>query len=90
MLELPRRVLYHAWVGYWNIGYKKRIAIQVVFVLVLISFIARPLFIANLSELSFFREKGANGSDILWEKWAHNAGYKYFKAIGDIYDICGE
>ena len=86
MLELPRHLLYQAWVSYWNIGYKKRIALHVVIVLVIISFAIKYFFIANLAELSF----NGGASNALWDRWAHNAGYKYFKSVGDVYDTCGE
>ena len=91
MLDFTRRMLYQALVRFWNIGYKKRIVIQVIFVLVVVFFVARPLFLANLSDLKFFQGSlDTNASNSLWERWAHDTGYKYFRAIGDVYDICGK
>lgn len=75
-------------VRFWSIGYKKRLALLVILLLVLVCFLVWSSLMVDLSDLKFADGKGDGVNDgSVWDKWVIANG---LRAIGDIYDSCGE
>lgn len=75
-------------VRFWSIGYKKRLSLLILLLLLLGCFLVWSSLMVDLSDLKFTQEKddGVNDSSV-WDKWVIANG---LRAIGDIYDSCGE
>lgn len=73
-------------VRFWSMGYKKRLSLQLCFVMVtvLAGFLLWTNLFANLADLKIRQKTSGNGSTI-WDKWVQDNG---LKAIGDIWDAC--
>lgn len=73
-------------VRFWSIGYKKRLALLVILLLVLVCFLVWSSLMVDLSDLKFADGKGDGVNDgSVWDKWVIANG---LRAIGDIYDNC--
>ena len=75
-------------VRFWSIGYKKRLFLLILMLLVFGCLAVWTSFFADLSDLNITQERqdGINDSTH-WDKWVSENG---LKAVGDIWDSCGE
>lgn len=75
-------------VRFWSIGYKKRLFLSILVLLVLGCLAVWTSFFADLSDLNITQERqdGINDSS-QWDQWVKENG---LKAVGDIWDSCGE
>lgn len=75
-------------VRFWSIGYKKRLFLLILVLLVLGCLVVWTSFFADLSDLNITQERqdGINDSTH-WDQWVSENG---LKAVGDIWDSCGE
>ena len=75
-------------VRFWSIGYKKRLFLFILVLLVLGCLVVWTSFFADLSDLKISQETqdGINDST-QWDQWVSENG---LKAVGDIWDSCGE
>lgn len=75
-------------VRFWSVSYKKRLFLLILVLLVLGCLAVWTSFFADLSDLNITQEKqdGINDSSH-WDRWVRENG---LKAVGDIWDSCGE
>ncbi|KAK3737291.1 hypothetical protein QZH41_008199, partial [Actinostola sp. cb2023] len=76
---------------FFSIGYKKRIAIQILLLLFLgvTGVMVKPLLFANLAELDMFNQFNQHSnSSAGWDKWSNEMARKGYRSIGDVYDHC--
>lgn len=75
-------------VRFWSIGYKKRLFLLILVLLVFGCFVVSTTFFADLSGLNITQETQVGINDSTqWDQWVSENG---LKAVGDIWDSCGE
>ena len=75
-------------VRFWSIGYKKRLFLLIVVLLVLGCLAVWTSFFADLSDLNITQEGQDDINDSTqWDQWVSENG---LTAVGDIWDSCGE
>lgn len=75
-------------VRFWSIGYKKRLFLLILVLLVLGSLAVWTSFFADLSDLNITQEGQDDINDSTqWDQWVSENG---LTAVGDIWDSCGE
>lgn len=75
-------------VRFWSIGYKKRLFLLILVLLVLGCLAVWTSFFADLSDLNITQERQDDINDSShWDRWVRENG---LKAVGDIWDSCGE
>ena len=72
-------------VRFWSIGYKKRLFLLILVLLVFGCLAVWTSFFADLSDLNITQERQDDSTQ--WDQWVSENG---LKAVGDIWDSCGE
>lgn len=76
-------------VRFWSIGYKKRLFLLIIVLLVFGCLVVWTSFFADLSDLNITQERqdDISNDSTQWDQWVSENG---LKAVGDIWDSCGE
>lgn len=73
-------------VRFWSIGYKKRLFLLIIVLLVFGCLVVWTSFFADLSDLNITQERQDDINDSTqWDQWVSENG---LKAVGDIWDSC--
>ncbi|XP_032238789.2 uncharacterized protein LOC116618794 [Nematostella vectensis] len=88
MLEFFSRLVACLRLGFFSIGYKKRVAFLALVSVVVIGACLRPYFLANLSDMTMVQEGSRGEGNDDWDIWSRRMEMQDYRSIGDAFDYC--